>query len=134
MILKEPCVITSRLLPGVKVGESFVSIEYSDRGGDDGRTRYRYYLDFPDGTSHTDDALQSGCDGGDLQAGLRSLLSFLSAAGESYAYGRRNGCKGENAELFPEHVTEWAYQHGDELSMLSCELEEQENLIEEMNP
>lgn len=36
---------------------------------------------------------------------LGALLSFLSAAAESYAY---SGKDGENANLFPLAVTEWA--------------------------
>jgi hypothetical protein len=55
----------------------------------------------------------------------------LDACGESYGYGLRTGQSGENADLFPEQVAEWAYQNSDELSMLACELEENKGLIEE---
>jgi hypothetical protein len=54
------------------------------------------------------------------------LLSFLSAAAESYRY---KGMEGENADLFPAEVTAWAAQYSDELSMLAFELEENSELI-----
>jgi hypothetical protein len=131
MLIHEPCMITSRLLPGIKVGGGFISIEYSKRAGDEGRTRYQYHIDLPNGEEHTGDDLQSGCQGGSLQEGLASLLSFLSACGESYGYSLRTGREGENTDLFPANVAEWAYQNSDELSSLSCDFEETPDLIEE---
>jgi hypothetical protein len=47
-----------------------------------------------------------------------ALLSFLSAAGESYAYA---GADGETADLFPLPVAEWAAEFADELAMASEE-------------
>lgn len=128
MLLKDPVVITGRLMPGVKVGDAFVSIEYSDRAGRDGRVRYRWYADLADGREFTGDDLQSGCGGDGLQGGLESLLSFLGAFAESWRYG---GADGENADLFPEGLAEWAMQNSDEISMLQIELEETLDLIEE---
>lgn len=124
MIINEPCVITSRLLPGVRVGQGEdageVSIEYAKRDGRDGRARYQWHIDIAAGEFSGDD-LQSGCGGGSLQEGLESLLSFLGAAAESCRY---KGMEGENANLFPQPVVEWACQNSDELGTLACELEE----------
>ena len=123
--INAPGIITSRLCAGVKIGSVTISIEYSPREGNSGRTRYRYYLDSDNGKpEHEGDDLQSGCQGGNLQFGLANLLSFLSAAGEGYAYEMHDGCESENTDLFPEWVNEWAYQYSGELSLLVWELEE----------
>ena len=116
MTLKTPFLITSRLLPGVQISGAFISIE--DVGCNrEGRTCYRWHIDFPTGSTFTGNDLKSGCQGGTLQEGMASLLSFLSAAAESYP-------DGENADLFPTAVTEWAYQNSDEISLLGIEIEE----------
>jgi hypothetical protein len=65
---------------------------------------------------------------------LESLLSFLAACGESYRYGLQvygDPIEGEHTGLFPANVAEWCYINSDELSVLSMELEENENAIVE---
>lgn len=51
----------------------------------------------------------------------------------AYPVQDRNGKAGEdedsNANLFPKHVAEWCAANSDELSRLSCELEETKNAI-----
>jgi len=131
MKLTDPIIITPYLLPGVEIGSAFISIEYSPRAGRGGRTRYAYHIDLPNKSEHTGDDLQSGAGGGGLQDGLESLLSFLSACGESVNYAQRTGRGGENAELFPTPVAEWAAAHTDELTLLEMELQETPGLIEE---
>jgi hypothetical protein len=129
MLLSDPIVITSRLLPGVKVGDATVSIDY---GGTtvDGRQQYLWYVDI-DGQEFEGDDLASGVGGGSLQEGLSSLFSFLSAFAESVDYSARTGRDSENADLFPAGLADWASENSDELSMLSIELEETEGLIVE---
>ena len=129
MKLHHPFIITPRLLPGVRIGNAFVSIEWSKRPGRDGRARYQYHIDAPE-WSHSDDDLQSGCGGGDLMEGMASLLSFLDACAESRRYSRHSGRPGENADLFPENVGEWAEQNADEIAMAKLEIEENPNCIE----
>jgi hypothetical protein len=128
--LRPPTIITPRLLPGVRIGDVFVSIEYSRRPGSEGRTRYTYHVDLPAGEVTGYD-LQSGAGGGTLQEGLENLLCFLEAAAESYSYRLRTGRQGENEDLFPPPVVEWAYQHSDEIAMTRLELEEDKTLIVE---
>lgn len=130
MTLKSPFIITPRLLPGVHIGKAFISIEY-DGGTSDGRIRYRYHIDLPDGSEHTGNDLKSGVGSGNLQSGMESLLSFLAACGESYGFSKRTGREGENTDLFPPAVAEWAYQNSDELATLEIEIQETENLIDE---
>lgn len=117
-----PCIITSRLLPGVKIGDATLSIAVGARDNE-GRTRYEWYLDLPGGREFSGDDLRSGCQGGDWLDGLTSLLGFLSACGESVAYGRRTGEPGDNADLFPPEVAEWCDANSDELAIVSCELD-----------
>jgi hypothetical protein len=131
MIVRKPLCITPRLMPGLEIGGGWVSIAYAHRSGREGRTRYRYAIELPDATEHEGDDLQSGCRGGNLQEGLESLLSFLMTCAESYAYRLRTGRAGDNIDLFPEAVAEWAYEHSDELSTLAHEMAETLDLIEE---
>lgn len=124
MILKDPCIITSRLMPGVAIGGARISIGWSKRPGGEGRARAEYWIDLPDGTEHHGDDLQSGVGGGNLREMLVSLLSFLGACGESVNYGQRTGRDGENANLFPPPVAQWADENSDELACVGCDIEE----------
>lgn len=127
MKLKQPVIITPRLLAGIKIDNAFVSIDYAGQTAE-GRTRYRYHIDLEHGGEYSGTDLKSGCQGGTLQEGLESLLSFLGACAESYRY---KGMNGENSDLFPESIAQWASQNSDEIGMLQCELSETPNLIEE---
>ena len=128
-MLKSPVMITPRLAAGLEIGDAWVSIEYDEpRGGEDGRVHYRWFVDFKDGREFSGDDLQSGCGGGGLQGGLESLLAFLGAFAESRRYA---GEDGENADLFPAEMAEWAKQNSDEIGMLQIELEETPDLIDE---
>lgn len=135
MEIKYPCIITARLLPGIQIGDSFLSIEYGDvvsetRLPQYSRQGYVVHLDTPT-FEYTIDDIRSGCCGGTLRRGLLSALSFLGACGASVNYERYSGRKGENADLFPPHVAEWCAVHEDDLSLAGCELEETENAIDE---
>ncbi len=56
---------------------------------------------------------------------MRALLSFLGAAGEAYGCAARNSsAEPENLALFNERVTEWAYQHSEELVLAEYGLTE----------
>lgn len=126
MKLQAPFIITPRLCAGIQIGKAFISIADGERN-QEGRTQYGVFIDLPDGSEHEVTDLRSGCQGGDLQEGMSSLLSFLGAAAESYRYA---GMDGENSDLFPKPVTEWAYENSDEISMLALEIEETPNLKE----
>jgi hypothetical protein len=130
MVIKDPCCITSRLLPGVRVGDTEISIEYADRAGLEGRTRYRYYIDVYGGVCVENDDIQSGCGGGNLQDGLESLLCLLSAFGEAVTY-EKLGRQSENGDLFPASLREWAEANQDEFSILEIELQDHPGVINE---
>lgn len=127
MTLNSPFCISPRLLPAVKIGNAFVSIQF-DGQTSDGRARYRFFIDV-DGQSYEDNELHSGVGGGSLQSGMENLLAFLGAAAESYRYSMTYPGKGENLDLFPSWVNEWAYMNSDEISMVQLELEETPELI-----
>ena len=64
-----------------------------------------------------------------IAACLWDLCSFLGACAESRAYATRlhgDPMQGENSDLFPEHVGEWAEMHSDELGLLAYDLENPE--------
>lgn len=93
------------------------------------RHRWAYQLESSDATNWEPvqgaDLYLSPVAPNDPREAMRTLLSFLSASGESYAHAMRNpGSKPENLNLFPGWVAEAAYLNSDELDMLALELEE----------
>jgi len=128
MKLKPPFIITSRLLPGLRVGQAEIALERAGRTAD-GRDRFQWHVDlWP--VDHgcmefTARDLRSGVGGCGLQEAFGSLLNFLSAFAE--ARDERSDCW----DLFPDGMREWAQLHKDEIDMLGCEIEETKNLIEE---
>lgn len=112
MKLCKPFAISARLAPAVQVGDAWLSY---DAG--------QFVIDLPDGQEHTITDYRPGCHA-DLQRQFGAILSFLGACAESRAYG------GENSDLFPDHVGAWAEANADEIAILQCEIEENENLIQ----
>ena len=129
MQIKSPCIITARLLPGIQIGNSFLSIDRVGITHDD-RDEYVIYLDTPK-KEYTIDDLKSGVGGGSLQKGLESCLSFMGACAESLDYQDRTGKRGENADLFSDEIGAWCQANKNEIDMLQCILSEEENLINE---
>ena len=131
IMLRDPVVIAPNLEPGVRIGaDSWVTISYSSRPGSDGRTRCRWTVmrhGLPDVIGHD---LQSGCGGGNLRRGLVDLLCFLGAFAEAHRPGRTK-YEGDNSELFPEELAEWAYLNSDEISMAQIEVEENTECMKE---
>ena len=118
MKITSPCIITSRLMAGVKIAGVEISIGYAARAGNGGRTRYQWRIDGP-GFNEQGDDLQSGCLGGKLHEGLCSFLAFVGVD------------PGDEDGLFCQDVIEWARQNLDEIEMALFNLEETPNAIEE---
>lgn len=76
----------------------------------EGRTEYAVRIRLPDGRMFKEENMKSGCQGGTEQEGLESLLSFLSAAAESYP-------DGENADLFDPAIVEWAHENQNDIDL-----------------
>ena len=128
MRLRDPFLITARLMPGVLVGGAFISLGIGPRN-QEGRVVYECYIDLPDGFEHEVTDFHSGVGGGSVQSGMENLLGFLEAAAESYGYRMRTGNGGENEHLFPLAVVQWAHENADEISVLRCIIEEMPDLI-----
>ena len=126
-VITAPCIITPRLMMGVQIGTppAWISIGAGPRNSE-GRTVYGVFIDLPDGTGHEVTDLRSGCGGGDDRSGLADLLAFLGAAAESYQYRMRTGRSGENEDLFPPAVVQWAAENADEISLLQMDIENPE--------
>lgn len=129
MKLSAPFLISARLLPAVRVGNATISLSHIKRENS-GRDCYSYHIDTPE-FEHEGDDLRTGCQGGGYQDAMKSLLSFLSAAAESYRYHMfHRKSEDDDPDSFPPEVMEWCYQNSDELQMLALELEEAGELIE----
>ena len=120
-----------RLLAAIRIADAEISIGFDKRNAE-GRAVYRWYVDFPNAEFFGND-LQSGIGRRHcpelLQEMFGTFLSFLSAAAESYAYEMRTGRKGENSELFPAALVEWAYVNSEEIEMMRCEIEDSTGLL-----
>ncbi len=128
MTLHPPFIISARLMPAVQIGGATLSLGYG-RHTSEGRMQYDIWIDLPDKSEHHITDLRSGCQGGSIVGGMASLLSFLGASADSYAYRMRTGDTGENEDLFAPVIVEWAYQNSDELSMLQMDIEESETTL-----
>lgn len=105
----------------IEIGNA--TIEVTVEGYRLGRAQFAFTITHQDWT-YSDNDLYSGT-GVSMEEynGLASLLSYLGAAAESYEYAQRTGNAGENSDLFPAHVVEWAASCSDELTMQAEELD-----------
>lgn len=119
MKLFTPFEIAPNLEPGLKIGDAWVTLSYSQRPHPERRQRYRWtWIAGGSGGiafEESGDDLASGVGGGTLIQGFDSLLSFLSAFAEA------RSPDSENHNLFPQSMREWSEQNSDEISMLHCE-------------
>ena len=99
MILRAPFMISSRLLPAVSIGQGpeQITVSLSPRG---------FILDGPFG-EHKVTGLRLSPLCKSVESAFETLLSFMTAAAESFRY---RGMDGENADLFPVEVTEALFQ------------------------
>lgn len=108
-------------MAAVKIGETTISYDGAN-----------FYFDNPEWEEVIKDFHPGAA--ADTQDCFESILSFLSAFAESRAYGlRRYGdtSKGENSNLFPEVMGEWADMFSDEFTLLAMELNEKEFITDE---
>lgn len=129
MTLKSPFEIGPRLAPSLRIkdtnGIGWLSFE-------DGQ----FVIDLPDGSEHVVKdfsfprcRIAGATDESELQAGFGSMLAFLGACAESRDYAERKGLdamSGENSDMFPEKIGQWAQQYSQEIDNLRFEIEEGE--------
>lgn len=129
MELTAPFIITPRLLPGIKIGETILSFE-NWGNGPDGRIKWRVFFD-PSGedkkllkkTVMVDGFASHRWIGQDnlfLLEQAKGLCSFLGAFVEASRYGP----KSDNWDLFPDSLREWALHYSEEISMTGWEFEQ----------
>ncbi len=110
MTLSSPFLISARLLPAVSIGKGSeqITVSLSPRG---------FILDGPFGEHRITDLTLRG--NPSIESAFETLLSFMSAAAESFRY---RGMDGENSDLFPAEVTEAIAQVSSELESVWFEL------------
>lgn len=123
MTLSAPFLISARLLPAVSIGKGSeqITVSLSPSG---------FILDGPFGEHEVTDLTLRG--NPSMESAFETLLSFMSAAAESFRY---KGMDGENADLFPAPVTEAIAQVSSELEYVHFEIqsaiESEESLVTE---
>lgn len=121
MKLSHPFIISPRLLPSVSIGKGSeqVTVSLSPSG---------FILDGPFGEHKVTDLTLRG--NHSIESAFETLLSFMSAAAESFRY---RGMDGENSDLFPAEVTEALAQVSSELECVWFEIhsaiEAEESLV-----
>src|SRR5574340_746155 len=124
MILHEPFIISSALAPGLRIGEVATLSLLDTEVAKEGRDQARFEL-HTDAFTYVDDQLRSGVGAfrSPVEA-FESFLAYLEAAAESYNYEQftRGARKGENTDLFPPHIVEWAADHSQEICDARCSI------------
>lgn len=114
MILNPPFLISSALVPALKVGDAVVSL-LDTTVTPANRDQARIEIQTPTFT-YVDDNLESGVGGFRSTVEIfEAYLSFMSACGESLKY---YGDDGENASIFPPNVAQWCAENFDEIDMV----------------
>ena len=140
MIIKRPCCITARLLPGIRIGDMWISIEYDNAFKDSMRQRqyYRYYLDFSPPQRNDEEVQYSSDDQFNPdERGLAEPFEYTNNDLSSHSPSLQNALGDllsylcDSSDSFPTHVEKWAQDHEDELSLLANELGETTNIIDE---
>jgi len=119
-------------MPGLRVGDGWISLGFSGKWDDRGALGFRYHFDIPGQESHEGDDLYAPLIGGVteedvLRRAFAAFLSFLLDDAGRYRYFMMDAVPfGYDSDPygFPLYVVEWAYQYSDELSILQYELEE----------
>ena len=111
MILRAPFMISSRLLPAVSIGQGpeQITVSLSPSG---------FILDGPFG-EHKVTGLRLSPLCKSVESAFETLLSFMTAAAESFRYW---GMDGENSDLFPAEVTEALFQVSTELECVWADI------------
>lgn len=125
MKISSPLIITSRLLPGIRIGGVTVSIKYHT---DQTIGRYVFYIDL--GDRSFEETLNSSMHHS-LQEGLESLLEFLAGFSISAMEYSETGHRPSDLELFPDWLLDWAVDNYTKICKMHRKLHNTPNLIEE---
>lgn len=111
--LHSPFIISSALAPALRVADATISLLKTSRTTDD-RIRCTFEIQTPEFT-HIDGEMRTGMGGDTIVSMFENYLGFLSACAESYP-------DGENADLFPPTVGEWAKANSDDIDAVRCSI------------
>lgn len=126
MILEWPLSISSRLLPSVKVGDDYLSIDF-----DNNSNSWCFYIDAQNGTEFSGDGLRGRFS--DIREVFACLFDFMGACIESIRYSRHTGERGENCDLFSPEIAEWIEQNQTQIEYLRLVLSEESEEIDEID-
>jgi hypothetical protein len=121
--------ISSRLCAAVEIGGDVLSIERTGEQDSRGADRWQLHWDFADGSEHTEQGLAGWGDENEMMA---NALTFLTACAEGRQYARQSGGMDYhgtdgNGGLFTSRIGEWAEQHEDAITMIACELSDDDD-------
>lgn len=123
MILEWPLIISSRLLPDVKVGEDTLSIEF-----DSNSNSWMYHIDTQDGRELSGDGLKGRFS--NVREVFACLFDFMEACVESIRYSRHTGERGENSDLFSPEIASWVEDNQTQIEYLRLVLSEESEEID----
>lgn len=104
-VLHDPFKISARLLPGLKIGDGWLSLECL------WDARVRFHLDTPE-FEYTGDTLRCGALGWESHVEVfETMLSFMEAGAEATRYPGS-----DNADMFPSHVMQWLGDNASDVS------------------
>jgi hypothetical protein len=131
MKLHAPFIIGARLLPALRIGDAFLSLEgMTEVNVSTGKLRMRrmcpaFILDIGSQEYRIDD-MQSGAGGfRSVVEPFEMLLSFMSACAESIQYRQRTGHGGDNADLFAPAVAQWCADNSSEIESAQCAIQDE---------
>jgi len=107
-------------MASIRIEDATVSVEDSTQADREGRPVFEWTVSLDSGESWSATDLKGPACGAEPseEEMLATLLVFLGAAIEAREYG------GENEDLFPAELLDWAAQYSDEIAMLAFEMEE----------
>jgi hypothetical protein len=130
MQISAPIIISTRLLPAIRIGECTVSIECTGREAD-GKLSVKIYFDRSGKRPIVDSAFRTGCGAqwneSTVSETFRAIVSFASAAVDARDHrigtGREFDDRADTCEtLFPRPIVRYFADHSDELDILSLAL------------
>jgi hypothetical protein len=127
-VLTAPLQISARLLPAVRVADGWLSVEAVSWEAH--RLQWSIYIDTPAGEIYAGEAelgtVGAKADGDGARQALATLLSFLSAEAEAYQFLDRGNTEPDDGWIFNAATAEWAYCNSDEISIMQCLIEGEE--------
>ncbi|MGE3483456.1 MAG: hypothetical protein AB7L09_01865 [Nitrospira sp.] len=113
-------------MASIRICDATVTVEDTAQNNREGRPVFEWTLKLDSGREWSESDLCGPVCGPEPseEEMLGTFLSFLGAAIESRLFRERTGREGDNEDLFPADLLDWAAQHSDEISIVAIEMEE----------